>query len=85
MTPVDPTTRTVRSVDVPLGPGRQTLRVTLTLDEHGEPETLILASGFVTDTEDGPSFLRPSWHDAPLRLPASALGALRDALEALDR
>jgi hypothetical protein len=85
MTPVDPTTRTVRSVDVPLGAGQQTLRCTLALDEHGEPEALILAAGFMTETGDGPSFLRPSWHDAPLRLPASALPALRDALEALDR
>jgi hypothetical protein len=85
MSPDDPTTTTVRSVDVPLGPGRQTLRCTLALTSGGEPEALILAAGFVTDTEDGPSFLRPSWHDAPLRLPASALGALRDALEALDR
>jgi len=83
MTPTDPTTMTLRSVDVPLGAGQQTLRCTLALDERGEPQTLVLASGFLTG--DAGSFFRPSWYDGPLRLPASILSDLRAALAALDR
>jgi hypothetical protein len=79
-----PTERRLRTVDVDLGAGRQTLRCTLALDGEGKPETLVLASGFMAETVDGPSFLRPSWHDAPLTLPASILPDLRAALEALD-
>lgn len=84
MTPVDPTTRTIRSIDIALGPGRQTMRCTLTLDEDGKAEALILASGF-GGAETGDPFLRPSWGEGPIRLPASVLPELRQALEALER
>ena len=36
-----PTIRTVRSVDIPLGPGRHTLRLSLTLDGRGKPELIL--------------------------------------------
>lgn len=80
--PVDPTTRTVRSVDIALGPGRTTLRCTLTLDDQAEPEALILAAGF-GGADTGDPFLRPSWGEGPIRLPASILPELVVALRAL--
>ena len=73
------TTRTIRSVDVRHGEGRCTLRISLALDENGEPETLVLATGFGT----GPQFHRPSWGEAPIAIPATSIPALRDALESL--
>lgn len=79
----EPETRTVQSVDLPLGAGRRTLRATLTRDGDGEPESLVLALGF-GGAETGDPFLRPGWAEAPLVLPASVLPELRDALEALD-
>lgn len=76
-------TRTVRTVDLKLGPGRETLRVTLTRGEDGRPEALVLASGFGgADTEE--PFLRPGWGSSPLTLPASILPDLRKALDALE-
>lgn len=77
-----PTTRMVRSIDLPLGPGRQTLRVTLTLDEHGEPEGVVLAAGF-GGAGTGDPFLRPGYCSDPLVLPASVLPELCRALDAL--
>lgn len=76
-------TRTVRTVDVKLGPGRETLRVTLTTGEDGEPESLVLASGFGGGDTAEP-FLRPGWGSSPLALPASVLPRLREALDALE-
>lgn len=78
-----PTTRTVRSVDLPLGPGRQTLRVTLTMDANGEPEGVVMAAGF-GGANTGDPFLRPGYCSDPLVLPASIIGELRAALEALE-
>lgn len=76
-------TRTVRTVDVKLGPGRETLRVTLTTGEDGKPEALVLASGFGGANSNSP-FLRPDWGSSPLTLPASVLPLLREALDALE-
>lgn len=77
-----PETRTVQSIDLPLGPGRRTLRATLTTDEDGEAQSLVLAVGF--GGAGGPDpFLRPPWLGAPLVLPASVLPELREALEVL--
>ncbi len=73
-------TSTVRTVDLPLGPGGQTLRVIEHRDAQGRPEALSLAVGF--GGADG-SFTRPSWGDRLLTLPASVSGPLRDALTAL--
>lgn len=78
-----PTDRTVRSVDLSLGPGRQTLRVTLTLDQHGQPESVVLAAGF-GGADSGDPFLRPAYLAEPLVLPASVLPELRQALDALE-
>lgn len=72
-------TRTVHSLDVPIGPGRQTLRVSVSRREDGEPESLVLATGF----GGGESFLRPGWESLPLRLPASIVPELRRVLDAL--
>lgn len=69
-----------RSVEIPLGPGRRTLRVTLTTDERGEREALVLASGFGT----GDGFRRPYWAGQPLSIGAHTLFALRAALASLD-
>lgn len=77
-----PETRTVRTVDLKLGPGRETLRVTLTTDEDGEPKALVLASGF-GGADTGTPFLRPGWGSSPLTLPASILPSLREALDGL--
>ena len=77
-----PATRTVRSMDITLGPGRQTLRLTLTLDAEGAPDGLVLAAGF-GGAETGDPFLRPSYCSDPLVLPASVLPELRQALDAL--
>lgn len=82
MTSPTPTTRTVRSVDVPLGPGRQTLRITLARDQNGEPETLIFACGF-GGGGTGEGFHRPHWCGTPLQLPGATLETVRDALDAL--
>ncbi len=78
--PVD--TRTVRSIDVPIGSGRQTLRISATFAEDGTPEALILALGF--GGVGGEPFNRPGWCDLPLSLPADAIPQLRAALEALE-
>jgi len=74
-------TGTVHTVDLPLGPGRQTLRLILHRDPAGEPEALTLALGF--GGRDGSEFRRPGWGDPLLSLPASTIGPLRDALSAL--
>lgn len=73
----DPQTHTATSIDVELGPGRRTLRVTL------EGDALILAEGFGGGTSPEP-FHRPGWSAGPIRLPADALPELREAFEKLE-
>ncbi len=69
---------TIRSVDIDLG-GNRTLRVTVSHDQAGVAESLVLADGFGRAAE----FMRPGWHGAPLVLPAAAIQKLRDALDAV--
>ena len=78
---MDAVTRTVQTMDLPLGPGRQTLRLILHHDEHGTPEALTLAVGF--GGCDGTTFSRPGWGDPLLTLPADVLPRLVDALDSL--
>lgn len=80
MTPEPPS---VQTVDLPLGTRRQTLRLTLTRDESGAPQSLVLASGFGGGDTNEP-FIRPGWYDAPLALPADILPELREALRELE-
>jgi hypothetical protein len=75
-------THGVHVVDVPLGPGRQTLRVSLMAGPDGAG-VLTLAPGF-GGAETGDPFLRPDWCGLPVQLPAAALPALREALGALE-
>lgn len=82
MTRPTPSTRVVRSLDIPLG-GNRTLRVSLAEASGDCPETLVLAAGFGGVEGDTP-FHRPHWAGDPLRLPGEALGPLREALAALD-
>ena len=77
-----PLTRTVETVDIALGPGRTTLRVSLSRSPAGEPDTLVLAAGF-GGAETGDPFLSPEWCGQPLTLPASVLPELRAVLERL--
>jgi hypothetical protein len=77
-----PETHTVRSVDLPLGAGRSTLRVSV-MDGPGGDRVVTLAPGFGGGDSDDP-FLRPDWLGLPLQLPASIIPALRDALAALE-
>lgn len=76
-----PTTRRVRSVDVPLQ-GNRTLRVSLAEATDDVPTTLVLASGF-GGGGSGEPFTRPHWAGSPLQLSGDALGPLREALAAL--
>lgn len=69
--------RTLDTLDVPLGPGCQTLRVGLYRDEAGEPLDMTMALGW----GDGRTWREKS--ASGLTLPASALPALRDALATL--
>lgn len=78
MTRPTPTTRVVRSLDVPLG-GNRTLRVSLAEASGDMPEALVLAAGF-GGAEGGTPFHRPHWAGDPLQLPGEALGPLREAL-----
>jgi hypothetical protein len=71
-----------RQVDLPLGPGRRTLRLLLTYDQAGAPDTLMILDGFGGAHTDTP-FHRPGWVDGPLQLPASVLPELVRALEQL--
>lgn len=80
--PVAVQTRKVRTLDLPLGPGRQTLRLALVGPGNEEPATLVLSIGF--GGSDGTEFLRPPWADLPLRLPAEVIPRLREALAALE-
>ena len=75
-------TRTVRTVDLSPGPGRQTVRLIFTRDEKGEPEALSLALGYGGGDGSDP-FTRPAWGPPLLQLPADAMEPLRDALSAL--
>lgn len=68
-----------RIVDVEVR-GNSTLRVAL-VEETPEGPTLVLSHGFGGGDEP---FRRPDWCGTPIRLPASVLPALRQALEALD-
>lgn len=77
-------TRTVQTVDIPLGAGRRTLRLALTRGEDGELGALVLSAGF-GGAETGDPFLRPSWGEGPIRLPAEVMPELRAALDALGR
>lgn len=65
---------THRSVTMDTG-GGTTLKVTRTED------AVVLAHGL---GGDGEAFRRPDWCGTPIRLPASVLPQLRDALEALE-
>lgn len=69
-------TQTVRTVDLPLGNGRGTLRIALTRAADGDPEQLTLVAGF----GEGTGFNRPGWCSSPLCLPAEVLPDLRAAL-----
>ena len=80
--PMTVETRAVQTLDLPLGPGRQTLRLILHRTEDGKPEALSLALGF-GGGGTGEPFDRPSWADRLLTLPADALEPLRDALGVL--
>lgn len=72
-------TETHRVVDIPLG-GGTTLRAALTRDgEAGD--CLVLSRGFGAPDE---AFRRPHWAGDPLVLPASIIGELRAALDALE-
>ena len=72
----------VRSIDVPLGPGRMTLRVSyVTGDARGEA-SIVLACGFGGGATGDP-FTRPDWQGSPLHLPASAAAGLIAALPEL--
>lgn len=66
-------TETHRSVHVDTG-GGTTLKITRTED------AIVLAHGLGGDAE----FRRPDWCGTPIRLPASILSELRDALAALE-
>ena len=75
-------TRRVHTIDVPLGPGRQTCRLALAGPGEDEPATLVMSIGF--GGSDGTDFLRPPWGDMPLRIPADAIPAIRAALAELE-
>ena len=64
-------------IDVPIG-GNATLRVSLGLAHPGQPLEVRLELGFGEEEGWTPSEKR-------LRLPAGALGALREALDQLER
>ena len=72
---MDVKTESVRTIDVPLGVARATLRLIRSGDE------LMLCQGF---GGSGAPFDRPSWAGAPLQVPASLIPELRKALAALD-
>ena len=80
--PLTVETHTVETLDLPLGPGRQTLRLILHRDGAGQPEALSLALGF-GGGDTGEPFDRPAWADRLLTLPADAIEPLRDALTVL--
>lgn len=72
------TTRTLEVLEVPLGAGRPVLRVGLYRDPQGEPEELVLASGWPE---------RGRWTESladGLTLPPEALSGLLEALSELE-
>jgi hypothetical protein len=75
-------TSRVHVVDVSLGPARQTLRCSVMAGPDGAG-VLTLAAGHGGADSDDP-FLRASWMDPPLQLPAAALPKLRAALAELE-
>lgn len=77
-----PTTRQLRTLDLSLGPGCQTLRVAWVGPGEDEPAALVLSVGF--GGSRGSAFLRPAWGDLPLRLPAEIIPRLVEALGALE-
>ena len=77
-----PETRTVRTLDLPLGPGRQTLRLALVGPGNEEEAALVISVGF--GGSDGSEFLRPPWADLPIRLPAEIIPEFRKALAQLE-
>lgn len=74
-----PEDRQLRTLDLPMGEGRATLRLALMRDESGAPEALVLSCGFGV----GDGFHRHAWNDLPIRLPGSILPELRRALDVL--
>lgn len=80
-TPRQPVTRQVRTYDLPLGPGRMTLRMARVEAGHDEPATLVLSCGF--GGSDGTEFRRPPWETLPLRVPAEIIPELIEALQQL--
>lgn len=73
---MDPVTSLVKSIDVPLGSSRQTLRVS------AMDGVVVLAVGF-GGAQTGDPFLRPHWGEGPITVPARIVPQLRDALNAL--
>lgn len=72
----------VRIIDTPMGPGRATLRLALTLTEDDEPDELLVCAGFGT----GGGFHRPTWGSSMVSIPgdivADVLAALTSLVEA---
>jgi len=79
-----PETRTARTLDLPLGPGRETLRLALLGPGNDEGAALVLCTGFGGGGGPDP-FTRPPWAGLPMRLPAEIIPQLRTALEALEQ
>ncbi len=76
MSPIPAFSRSkVTSIDVNLR-GLRTLRVSLVRDPAGEPETLMMATGFADPWQADTA--------RPVVLPAAAIPELRRALEALE-
>lgn len=71
--------RTLDTLDLPLGPGRPTVRLTLTRDEDGEAVELGIAVGHGGGKSPDP--FRP---DRGVAVPGAVLPRLRSALDALD-
>lgn len=69
----------VRSVDVALGPGRATLRVSLVEGDGDSAPTVILAAGF----GGAATFHRPPWLDGPIRVPVTVVADVVAALQTL--
>jgi len=70
---VKPATQTLRTIDLPMGEGRANLRIALTRDEAGNPETLLLAAGFGAGF--GGRGHRPGWKPCTTRVHSDRGGA----------
>lgn len=72
-------TESAEIIDLPLGAGT-TFRVSLTRNENGEPERLVLVCGFGGGEEP---FTRNGWGPDPLSLPGQMLPQIIEALTKL--